>query len=135
MSDDVLIEFSNDDMLRGKIVEPAWYEMEITDVVSKISSKGDSTNYVVTGRVVKNSDDGSDKFAGVPVTWNFNSKAKGFMVGYFNALGIEVGAGRPSNLGATVGERLDVYVEPGEYENKVRNQVNHKYRMRRDLVA
>jgi len=128
MSDDVLIEFSNDDLLRGKVVEPAWYRMKITKVEPKISSKGDSTNYIVTGRILRNADDGSVRFVDVPVTWNFNSKAKGFMVGYFAALGIEVGPGRPFNLAATVDEEVDVYVEPGEWEGKVRNQVNHKYR-------
>jgi hypothetical protein len=132
MSDDVLIEFSNDDLLRGKVVEPAWYRMEIKSITPKMSKDGGSTNYIAEGRILFNADDKSDKFAGVPIIWNFNSKAKGFMVGYFGALGIEVGPGRPFNLAATVGEKLDVYVEPGEYEGKVRNQVNHKYRAARD---
>lgn len=125
---DILIEFSNEDILRGKLVEPSWYKLKIGEIKTSMSKAGDSTNYAVEMTIIRNSDNGSEEFAGVPVTARFNSKAKGFMVGYFAALGIEVGPGKPFNLGASEGREIDAFVERKEYEGKLSNDITHKYR-------
>ena len=44
---DILIEFSNEDILRGKLVEPAWYRLKIGEIKTSMSKAGDSTNYAV----------------------------------------------------------------------------------------
>lgn len=129
MSTDILIEFSNEDILRGKLVEPAWYRMKIGDTKTAMSKDGQSTNYEVEMTIIKNADNGNEEFTGVPVSARFNSKAKGFMVGYFAALGIEVGPGRPFNLGASMGREIDAFVERNEFEGKLSNRINHKYRV------
>lgn len=125
---DVLIEFSNEDILRGKLVEPAWYRMKIGPTKTSLSKDGGSTNYEVEMTILRNADNGSTEYADVPVSARFNSKAKGFMVGFFAALGIEVGPGRPFNLGASEGKEIDTFIERNEYEGKLSNKINHKYR-------
>ena len=134
-----MIEFTQRDILRGKIVEPAWYRVKIESIEKKLSAAGDSTNFVMEGTIIKNADNGDTKFAGVPTPagWNFNTKAVGFMVGYFEAFGVEVAAGSRFDEMQTVGKELDVYIENGTWENRVVNRINHKYRKPRtdDTVA
>jgi len=130
-----IIEFSERDIKRGIIVTPAWYRMRIDEVGEKLSKDGRSTNYVVDGTILKNADDGTEQFAGVPVSWNFNSKAPGFMVGYFQSFGQEVTAGSRFELGNTIAKELDVYVENDTYENRLINRVNHKYRVPKTVAA
>ena len=125
---DVLIEFSNDDLLRGKLVEPSWYRMKIGETKTSMSKDGGSTNYEVEMRIIKNADNGSTEYTDVPVSARFNSKAKGFMVGFFESLGMEVGPGRPFNLGASEGHEIDAFIERNEFEGKLSNRINHKYR-------
>jgi hypothetical protein len=123
-----IIGFEDKDFLRGKLVAPAWYRMRITEVGEKLSSNGESTNYPVEGEIIRNAQDGSTDYAGVPIIWNFNSKARGFMIGFLQALGVDVKPGVRFELGAAVGKELDVYVENKTYEGRVLNTVNHKYR-------
>jgi hypothetical protein len=126
------ISFTPTDLLRGKIVTPAWYVMRIESIEEKLSKDQQSTNYVVEGKIIKNADDGSEEFANVPVTWNFNSKALGFAVGYLESLGITVEAGKRYDLPATAGKFVEVFVENDLYEGRTLNRVNHKYRALRD---
>ncbi len=136
-----IIEFSQQDILRGTILDPAWYTVKIEATGEKLSAKGDSTNYVMEGIVLRNGDNGDEgdllkkPIAGVPLTWNFNSKAIGFMVGYFEALGHEVREGKRFDLDNTVGELIDVFVENDTWEGRPVNRVNHKYRAPREEAA
>lgn len=123
-----IVGFDEKDFLRGKIVAPAWYRMKITDVSEKLSANGESTNYPVEGEIIRNATDGSTDYTGVPVIWNFNSKAKGFMIGFFQSLGVDVKPNVRLEMSAAVGHEIDVYVENKTYEGRVLNAVNHKYR-------
>lgn len=122
------IQFGDRDLLRGKVVEPAWYRVRIESVGEKPSSDGGSTNYPVEGTIIRNSDSGSTDFAGVPLDWNFNSKAVGFAVGFLQSFGVEVKAGVRFDLNAAAGQELDVFVENDTYQGRTVNRVNHKYR-------
>jgi hypothetical protein len=102
--------------------------MRIEEVGEKPSKDGGSTNYTVEGIVLKNADDDSEDYAGVPIMWNFNSKAMGFMIGFFQSLGHEPKPGQRIDLEAAVGGTLEVYVENKTYEGRILNSVNHKYR-------
>ncbi len=126
-----IIEFSQRDLMRGIIVEPAWYRVRIESVgeaPAKQSDKGPSTNYPVEGTILFQGDNGDKKFTGVPLDWNFNSKAIGFAVGFLAALGAEVKAGTRFDLKAAEGKEVDVFVENGDWQGRVVNRVNHKYR-------
>jgi hypothetical protein len=130
-----MIEFTRRDILRGTVVEPAWYRCKIDSVNKKLSSKGDSTNYNFEASIIKNADNGDTKFQEVPVNWNFNSKAISFMVDFFKAFGVEVTAGSRFDENQTVGKELDIYIENGEYEGRIVNRVNHKYRQLTETTA
>ena len=123
-----IIGFSEKDILRGTIVTPAWYRVHIEGVGEKPSRDGNSINYVVEGTIVMNAEDGSKDFAGVPLEWNFNSKAISFMIPYFAAHGVEIEAGKRYELQATAGADIDIFVENDIWEGRPVNRVNHKYR-------
>jgi hypothetical protein len=124
-----IITVTDKDILRGKVVTPGWYRVKVDAVGEALASSGKTTNYPVEGTIVKNSDDGSTDFAGVPTppTWMFNSgyisKAEGFIV----SLGGQWNAGR-IDLGAAAGKEIDVFIENELYQGSMVNRINHKYR-------
>lgn len=126
-----VISFSEKDLLRGKIVAVDWYRLRIDSVGEAPSKDGGSTNYPVEGTILFNAENGSKDFAGVPITWNFNSKAMGFAIGFLASLGVTVESGKRYNLEVAEGKELDVFVENDTYEGRLINRVNHKYRVPR----
>jgi len=123
-----IIQFSDRDLLRGKIVEPGWYVVTINNIGEAPSKDGGSTNYPVEAAIVRNADNGSEDFAGVPIDWNFNSKAIGFAVGFLAAFGVDVKSGQRFDLANAVGKQVEVFIETGEWQGRMKNQVSHKYR-------
>src|SRR6187402_2411084 len=123
-----IISFSDRDMLQGKIVEPAWYVMTINSVGEAPSKDGGSTNYPVEGVIVRNAETGGEEYAGVPLIWNFNSKAIGFAAGFLKAFGVDVKAGERFELASAAGKTLEVFVENDTWQGRLVNRVNHKYR-------
>lgn len=131
-----VVEFSNRDLLRGTIVEPAWYRMYIESVGEETSKDGKSTNYPVEGTIRFNGDNGSTKFRDVPITWNFNSKAMGFSSGFLKSFGVDVQPKTRYELKSAEGKELDVFVETGTWQNRPVNRVEHKYRpVKPEVVA
>lgn len=133
-----VVSFGQRDLLRGKVVTPAWYRIKIESVgeqPAKASDKGPSTNYPVEGTIMFNGDNGSQEYAGVPIDWMFNSKAIGFAVGFLQAFGVEVTAGARFDLKSAEGRELDVFVENDTYQGRSVNRVNHKYRVPRPDVS
>jgi hypothetical protein len=126
-----IVNYSEKDLLRGKVVEPAWYEVHIDAVGEGPSKDGGSTNYPVEGTIVKNDDTGDETFKGVPLDWLFNSKAIGFSVGFLQAFGVDVKAGQRFDLANAAGKNLAVFVENDTYQGRLVNRVNHKYRQLR----
>ena len=124
-----VIDFSDRDILRSKVITPAWYRVRIDTTGEAPSKNGDSTNWTVEGTVLYNADNGDKEFAGCPTPyWNFNSKAKGFMVGFFSSLGAEVKGGSRFELKNSEGKEIDVFIENDTYEGRLVNRMNHKYR-------
>lgn len=133
-----VVQFNERDLLRGKIITPGWYRVRIESVgeaPAKQSDKGPSTNYPVEGTILFNGDTGSKEFSGYPLDWNFNSKAIGFTVGFLSSFGVEVKAGTRFDLKSAEGRELDVFVENGEYQGRMVNRVNHKYRVPKSDVS
>ena len=126
-----IISFTDRDLLRGKVVTPAWYRVHLDSVGEQPSKDGGSTNYPVEGTIQFNADDGSKDFANVPITWNFNSKALGFAVGFLAALGQAAEPGKRYELSSAAGKDIDVFVENDTYNGNLVNRVNHKYRVPR----
>ena len=133
-----VISFSERDLMRGKIVIPAWYRVKIGSIgeaPAKVSEKGPSTNYPVEATILFNGDTGETEFAGVPLDWNFNSKAIGFAVGFLQSFGVDVKAGTRFDLKSAEGREVDVFVENDSYQGRLVNRVNHKYRTPRSEVT
>src|SRR5512134_2755536 len=127
-----IISFSQKDMLRGKVVTPAWYRVRIDNIGEAPSKDGGSTNFPVEGTIIRNADDGNEEFAGVPLDWNFNSKAIGFAVGFLQSFGVDIEPGKRFELKSAEGRELDVFVENDTYQGRLVNRVNHKYRKPRE---
>jgi hypothetical protein len=123
-----IVTFSERDLMRGKVVEPAWYLVNIDNIGEAPSKDGGSTNYPVEGSILKNADNDSEEFKGVPLDWNFNSKAIGFAVGFLQAFGVDVKSGARFDLANAVGRQVEIFVENGEWQGRIVNRVNHKYR-------
>jgi hypothetical protein len=123
-----IISFNDRDLLRGKIVEPAWYVVNIVNVGEAPSKDGGSTNYPVEGVIVRNADNGSEDFANVPLDWNFNSKAISFAAGFLAALGVDVKSGARFELANAIGKQIEIFVENDTWQGRMLNRVNHKYR-------
>lgn len=123
-----IVQYGERDLLRGTVVEPAWYVMNVDHVGEAPSKDGGSTNYPVEGTIVKNADTGSEEYKGVPVDWMFNSKAIGFSVGFLKSFGVDVKAGARFDLANAAGKQLEVFVENDTWQGRLVNRVNHKYR-------
>ncbi len=128
-----VVSYSQRDMLRGKVVTPAWYRVKIDSVGEAPSNDKQSTNYPVEGTILFNADNGSRDFEGVPLDWNFNSKAIGFSTGFLESFGVEVKAGQRYELAMAAGKEIDIFVENGEWQGRTVNRVNHKYRKAQEL--
>lgn len=133
-----IVSFSNRDILRGKIVTPAWYRVRIDTVgeapAKAAEGKSPSTNYPVEATILFEGDTGSTEFTDVPLDWNFNSKAMGFAVGFLQSFGVEVKKDTRFDLKSAEGRELDVFVENDTYQGRTINRVNHKYRQPRPDV-
>jgi len=127
-----LVDVKDSDLLRDKILEPAWYLINIDKVNDWAPSKnGNSNNCLMECTVVKNADtDATEGVEGVPVYLQFNDspKAIGFIIGFLKALGVDVEPQR-YDLAAAEGRQVIAFVENETYENRVRNRINHKYRV------
>lgn len=133
-----VISFSDRDLMRGKIVTPGWFRVRIEAVgeaPAKQSEKGPSTNYPVEATILFNGDTGDTEFAGVPIDWNFNSKAIGFAVGFLTSFGVEVKSGTRFDLKSAEGKEVDTFVENDTWQGRLVNRVNHKYRAIRAEVT
>lgn len=134
-----VIQFSDRDLLQGKIITPGWYRVVINSIgeaPAKASEKGPSTNYPVEATILFNGDNGSTEFTRTPVTWNFNSKAIGFAVGFLKAFGVDVKSGVRFDLKSAEDKEIDVFIENDTYQGRLVNRVNHKYReIKSDVTA
>lgn len=124
------VEFTESDLLRSKVVPPAWYRLQLGMVSEWTPTKdGQSNNCTIEGTIVCNADNGETECAGVPITLQFNDKpkARGFIEGFLRALGVDVSAGR-YDLAAANGCVVDAMIENEAYEGRIRNRCNHRYR-------
>lgn len=122
------ISFTDRDLLRGRVVDPAWYKMRIDNIGEAPSKDGNSTNYPVEATIVCNADNGNTEFASVPIDWNFNSKAIGFARGFLESFGLDLKSNTRYELASAVGQEVEVFVENDTWQGRMVNRVNHKYR-------
>lgn len=127
-----IFEFSPEDMLRNKIVEPAWYVLDIHAHRDWTPTKdGQSNNCHYETVIVKNADTGSDDFTGVPIELQFNDKpkAKGFIEAFLRGLNVDVASKQRYDGNAAVGKQIEAFIENDQYNGRLINRCNHKYRV------
>jgi hypothetical protein len=123
--------FSQSSALRGKIVDPSWYVLLIQEHRDWTPTKaGDSNNCYFDCIIECDADTGDTKYAGVPIELMFNDKpkAEGFREAFMKALGAEVVFDKDYNMNAAVGKRIEAFVENSEWNGRISNKCNHKYR-------
>jgi hypothetical protein len=125
-----IFEFGADDLSRGQLYTPGWYRVRITGIEAKMNKKNDGTNVWIKGKIVMEADSGDTKFANcdTPYLWLFSDKAKGIAVGFWKALGVEVGPGVRVDFEATVGRELEMKINNDMWEGQMRNSVPNEYR-------
>ncbi len=131
-----IIEFSQKDLQRNRVITPGWYRAHIDSVGEwELSKNGTSQNCNLDGVIIKNADNGNEEFTGMPTPrWSFNDspKARGFIEGFLNALKVEINPTAEKNvrieLKAAEGREIDVFIENETYEGRIVNRINHKYR-------
>ena len=127
-----IISFSDSDLLRNKIVEPAWYLLDIQAHRTWTPTKdGQSNNCHFETVIEKNADSGDTTFASVPIELQFNDKpkAKGFLEGFLRGLGVDVQAGQRYDLNSAAGKKIEAFIENDTYNGRLVNRCNHKYRV------
>lgn len=127
-----MISFTDSDLLRNKVVEPAWYLLDIQAHRTWAPSKDQqSNNCFMECVIIKNADNGSDDFTGVPIELMFNDKpkAKGFIEGFLRALGVDIQANARYNLNSAVGKQLEAFIENDNFNGRLINKCQHKYRV------
>jgi len=98
--------FSEEDILRGTLVKPYWYAVEISSVEDITASTGVSGTEIT----VKILNDGPYK--GIPVNIRYYENAPGFAKNFVSALGATVKAGLEVNFDQKlVGKKLEAYIK------------------------
>ena len=125
-----IVEFSERDLLRGTVVDPAWYRVFIEEIdgEGQASKDNKSTNYNVEVTILFDGDTGDTTFRGVPITYNFNSKAMGFTKGLFASVGLELKAKERYRLEACAKREVDMFIGNKPYNGRTVNEVTHQYR-------
>ena len=132
----MLVEWKPKDIKRSTILTPGWYHLKVEGYTEKLAKSQKTTNGLVEFIVLKNVDTGDeDECADVPVFFNFNSGAPGFMVNFANALAEsvdeEVAAGGRFQLSeaAVMGKEVEVFIGNRTQENgQVQNDVSAMFR-------
>jgi len=100
------VRISKDDLMRGKIVEPGWYAVEVHGVTEKAAKTDGSQNWIVEYKVLNDGE-----FQGVLVNRLFNEKAAGMMAPFLIACGQKIGAeGGEFDIYATIGRKIQIHV-------------------------
>ncbi len=127
-----IFEFSDSDLLRNKVVEPAWYSLVIQAHRDWSPTKdGMSNNCHYDTVIEKNADNGSTDYAGVPITLQFNDKpgARGFIEAFLRGLGVEVESKKRYDGNSAVGKKIEAFIGNDTYNGRLVNKADHKYRV------
>ena len=121
-------EFTGEDISLTEPVPVDWYIVEIDSFEKKLSSKGDSENFILKGHIVGD-EAGNTKYAGRRTPWwSFNTKMFGLSRGLWESLGVEIKAGTKVDWEALPGKRVCVFIGQQMYQDQLTNQMTNKYK-------
>ena len=97
--------FSEEDILRGTLVKPTWYPVEVSEVNDITASTG-AQGTEITVKIL----DG--QYKGVPVNIRYYENAPGFAKNFVSALGATIKVGLEVNFdNKLVGKKLEAYIK------------------------
>lgn len=121
-------EFTGEDIALTEPIPVDWYVVEIDNFEKKLSSKGDSENYILKGHIICN-EEGDTKYAGRKTPWwSFNTKLMGLSRGLWESLGVEIRPGVKVDWAALPGKRVLVFIGQQMYQDQLTNQMSNKYK-------
>jgi hypothetical protein len=114
-----VLNYSKEDLLRGKLVDPGWYRSKVKSVEEKPSSTDSSQNWNVEFLII------GTAFEGVPVKRTFNEKAPGFAVDFLMQFGWKPDAnGGSLDLHKTEGKTVKIHIINDNYQNRMTNKID-----------
>lgn len=117
---------TREDMLRSKVLNPAWYVAKVVKVWQETAkSDGESTNTWIEFSILSGPDqeDGS-KANDTPVRRCFSEKAPGFILPYLKACGTQVKEGGGDyDIEKSVGIVMELYIVNRMWEGSMQNDV------------
>lgn len=114
------IVLTKEDLLRGTVLKPGWYPVEIMDVTESQAQSDGSLNITIEMKV------SSGESAGVPLYRLFNEKGFGFARRFLEALNAKIDPNKESQefeLANTKGKKLEAYVKNELWDGLMRNRV------------
>lgn len=121
MSNDspIMMDFSDDDILAAKLVEPGWYTCEVVKVYQKLSKDKASMNTWVEFKGLEG------EASGVPFRHCISEKATMIKANqnFVRAFGVALDKGQSVNLKAAEGQKVKVNIIRDSYNNNPNNKV------------
>ena len=122
-----LFDVTPEDVAMGTVLQPGWYETEVSTVEDKPAKTDGSAGTMVRFKVLNGIDKDGNAAGPVTVSTYFSSKAPGRVIPFATALGMvipkEGKKGIPITQEALGGKRLGVYVKQEIYQNRPVNSV------------
>jgi len=112
-----LLSISETDVLRGTILTPGWYTVNIQEVEER-PSRGDGSIFWKMSSIIT---EGEQK--GVPVTFGFSEKAPSFAIPFVEAISGQPASAGDVDLNNAQGKNLEIYITNGLYNDKPTNEV------------
>ena len=111
------VTFTQQDILRSKLLPPAWYPMFVKSFSEEQAGTDGSALYVYEIIIEGGS------FNGVPVRYQVSEKALGMGIEFLEACGIPVQTGVQIELEKAVGKKIEGFVQRREYKGRGNNQL------------
>lgn len=129
-----MIEITASDLKASTIVTPGWYRILVTKVgETKVSTSGKSNVTFPEGVILRNADDGSKAFEGVPTpnSWNFNDSARGKqdIIAFMTAVsGAPITEPQRIDLSFAEGKEVEAFIGNDMFDNKITNKLTGQFR-------
>ena len=121
-----LFDFTAEDVARGAILQPAWYNLQVKKVEDGIAKSSGKPKVDVHLVCMDGKDHEGNDVPNVPLQVTFSPEYPSFAINFCNALGAGIGKDGKKGVNITpdlVGKRLMGYVKNDQYEGRTVNKV------------
>lgn len=108
------------DHLKGKVIPPGIYKVEVKNVEESASKTDQSQNWNVEFKILEGD------YVGVPLYKTFNEKGAGFAIPFVESCGGKIDPTKPFELdfNKAIGSKLRVVVKNALYQGNMKNQID-----------